>query len=90
MTIAGQSAGSWSVSLHMMSPMSKGLFHRVISMSGSPVKPEPLPSHQKDLAEKQARILNCTTDTVEEMVKCLKSKPAEEFGKSFPKFNVRH
>ena len=51
-TIAGQSAGSWSVALHMMSPMSKGLFHRVISTSGSPVRPEPLPSHQKDYAEK--------------------------------------
>ncbi|XP_051164874.1 uncharacterized protein LOC127283823 [Leptopilina boulardi] len=86
-TIAGQSAGSWSAALHMMSPMSKGLFHRVISMSGSPVKPEPLPSHQKNLAIKQAQILNCPTDNIEEMVKCLKTKPAEEFGKSFPKFN---
>lgn len=86
-TIAGQSAGSWSVALHMMSPMSKGLFHRVISMSGSPVKPEPLPSHQKHLAKRQAQILNCPTEPIEAMVECLKTKPAEEFGKSFPKFN---
>ncbi|KAJ8725241.1 hypothetical protein PYW07_016199 [Mythimna separata] len=35
-TIMGQSAGSASVALHISSPMSKGLFRRVISLSGSP------------------------------------------------------
>ena len=35
-TIAGQSAGSMSVALLQMSPRAKGLFHRVIGMSGSP------------------------------------------------------
>ncbi len=34
-TIAGQSAGSMSVSLLQASPAAKGLFHRVIGMSGS-------------------------------------------------------
>ncbi|MBK9011192.1 carboxylesterase family protein [Novosphingobium sp.] len=35
-TIAGQSAGSMSVALLQMSPQAKGLFHRVVGMSGSP------------------------------------------------------
>jgi len=35
-TIAGQSAGSMSVALLQMSPKAKGLFHRVVGMSGSP------------------------------------------------------
>lgn len=35
-TIAGQSAGSMSVALLQMSPKARGLFHRVVGMSGSP------------------------------------------------------
>ncbi|XP_055919367.1 esterase FE4-like isoform X1 [Eupeodes corollae] len=34
-TIAGQSSGGTAVTLHMVSPLSKGLFHRAITMSGS-------------------------------------------------------
>lgn len=33
-TIFGESAGSWDVCLHMVSPASRGLFHRAISQSG--------------------------------------------------------
>jgi para-nitrobenzyl esterase len=36
-TIFGQSAGSRSVSLQMISPLSAGLFHRAISQSGGPI-----------------------------------------------------
>lgn len=45
-TIAGQSAGSMSVGTLQMSPLAKGLFHRVVGMSGSPMRPRgavPLP-----------------------------------------------
>lgn len=35
-TIAGQSAGSSSVALLQLSPEARGLFHRVVGMSGSP------------------------------------------------------
>ena len=38
-TIMGQSAGSWSVFYHMMSPLSKGLFHQVIGQSRAVVSP---------------------------------------------------
>ena len=34
-TIFGESAGSISVSCHVMSPLSKGLFHQAISHSGT-------------------------------------------------------
>jgi para-nitrobenzyl esterase len=38
-TISGQSAGSMSVGMLQMSPLAKGLFHRVVGMSGSPMRP---------------------------------------------------
>ena len=38
-TIAGQSAGSMSVGMLQVSPLARGLFHRVVGMSGSPFRP---------------------------------------------------
>ncbi|MBU6167060.1 MAG: carboxylesterase family protein [Alphaproteobacteria bacterium] len=38
-TISGQSAGSMSVGTLQMSPLARGLFHRVVGMSGSPMRP---------------------------------------------------
>ncbi|KAG0417950.1 hypothetical protein HPB47_005226 [Ixodes persulcatus] len=35
-TLMGQSAGSISIGLHLLSPRSRGLFHRAIMQSGSP------------------------------------------------------
>ncbi|XP_047998519.1 esterase E4-like isoform X2 [Leguminivora glycinivorella] len=81
-TIAGCSAGSISVMLHMISPMSKGLFHRGIAMSASPMGKEPLPSHQMNLAQKQAKILNCPTNSSRAIVDCLKTKSWQEMGNS--------
>ena len=38
-TIMGESAGSWSAYYHIFSPLSKGLFHRIIGQSGTPMSP---------------------------------------------------
>ena len=38
-TIMGESAGSWSVHYHMLSPLSTNLFHQVIGQSGTSVSP---------------------------------------------------
>ncbi|XP_052744658.1 carboxylic ester hydrolase-like [Bicyclus anynana] len=86
-TIAGCSVGSKSVMLHMISPMSKGLFHRGISMSGSPLYPSPSPDNLYNLAEKQARVLNCPSDNSKVIVDCLKTKTARELGDSLKGFN---
>ncbi|KAL6420041.1 hypothetical protein ACFW04_010998 [Cataglyphis niger] len=73
-TISGYSIGGFSVLLHMVSPMSKGLFHRAIMMSGS-MTSEPYPTEQLHLAKKQAELLNCPSDTTDAMLVCLSSKP---------------
>lgn len=89
-TITGYSAGSWSVSLHLVSPMSKGLFHRAIAMSGSAIYQKPLPMEQKNLAIKQAEILDCPTDTVGNMLICMNTKTADEFANSLSQFFEWH
>ena len=38
-TLFGESAGSLSVALHLISPMSEGLFHRIILQSGTALAP---------------------------------------------------
>lgn len=72
-TLMGYSAGSFSVGLHMLSPMSKGLFHRAIMMSASPLGQLKYKTHQLDLAEKQAKLLNCPVKPIKEMIKCMKA-----------------
>nr|BAC22502.1 putative pheromone-degrading enzyme [Antheraea polyphemus] len=87
-TLAGYSAGSISVMLHMISPMSKGLFHRGISMSASPINKEPLPNNFQSLAVKQAQIVNCSTASNQAIVDCLKTISWKVLGDSLPQFFV--
>jgi len=87
-TISGYSVGGFSVFLHMVSPMSKGLFHRAIMMSGSMML-EPYPTEQLHLAKKQAELLDCPTDTIDSMLICLNSKPVENFTETIRNFFVR-
>lgn len=70
-TLMGYSAGAMSNTLHMVSPMSQGLFHRVIIMSGSASAQWSIPSDQLDLAKKQARLLNCSDESVKSIMECL-------------------
>lgn len=57
-TIMGASAGGVSVHMHMMSPLSEGLFHRAIAMSGLATAPynEPTPNPLA-LAKRQAEVV---------------------------------
>ncbi|KAI4501643.1 hypothetical protein M0802_002978 [Mischocyttarus mexicanus] len=85
-TIGGTSVGATSVLLHMVSPMSKGLFHRGIAMSGSFIGLKPYGRDQKNLAIKQAEFLNCPTDTTRSMIDCLRSKPIESYTRTISQF----
>lgn len=87
-TISGCSVGGLSVWLHMVSPMSKDLFHRAIVMSGSLLNAEPFPTQQIDLARKQAKLLNCPSDNSEDILTCLRSKPVANFTDTMGEFFV--
>jgi carboxylesterase type B len=47
-TISGQSAGAMSVHAHVLSPLSKGLFHRAIAQSGALNGPRKLSDAEQD------------------------------------------
>lgn len=79
-TLMGQSAGARSVMLHLVSPMSNGLFHRAILMSGGVTGQWEVPPHQIHLAKKQARIVKCPEEDTEAMVECLRKIDGEIIG----------
>ncbi|XP_037041115.1 esterase E4-like isoform X2 [Bradysia coprophila] len=81
-TIGGHSAGSFSVTAHMVSPMSQGLFHRVIGLSGSiasgPVDAPIKRGTTNTVAVMElAKRVNCTTISVDGMVDCLRNTSAQ-------------
>lgn len=87
-TLFGYSAGAWSVTLHLVSPMSRGLFHKAIISSGSVLGQWQLSKNQLELAKKQARLVGCpdTNETI--LLGCLRSIPAEVLGNSLDLFDV--
>lgn len=70
-TISGESAGSMSVSLHMLSPMSKGLFHKAILLSGSLASNIVTQSNNMDVIKVLANATNCSNANTTELVACL-------------------
>ena len=79
-TIFGVSAGGSSVSLHLLSPLSKGLFHQAIAESGvdfSPFAIQPT-SFGVGFAKELAQKLNCPTGNHDTMVACLREKEAAD------------
>lgn len=78
-TIFGGSAGSASVGFHMLSPMSKGLFHKAILQSGSPVCVWANCPSEVALkrAHSVATIAGCNFKTSKDILNCLRKLPAE-------------
>ena len=83
-TLAGQSAGAFSVGTHMVSPPSFELFHRAVAMSGSPVRVTGTdttlaPGSGRRVALDLARHLNCSTTLGDAaVVACLREKPWQD------------
>jgi carboxylesterase type B len=71
-TLMGNSAGAYSVTAHMVSPMSNGLFQRVIALSGAITWQKRFENDYLGLAESLAQKLNCTTSSLEAMTDCLR------------------
>ncbi|KAE8750498.1 Carboxyl/Cholinesterase 18 [Frankliniella occidentalis] len=77
-TLAGFSAGSASALMHTLSPLSKGLFHRVLALSGSPLNPWAQQPSALANAKRFAELANCTGANTAAIVSCLQAKNATE------------
>lgn len=77
-TIAGHGHGAAMVNLLMISPMAKGLFSRVILMSGSALSPWAI-AYDADLYSRHlGKSLGCPNYDNVVMVNCLRSKSVDE------------
>ncbi|CAO2610079.1 Acylcarnitine hydrolase [Lemmus lemmus] len=77
-TIFGESAGGTSVSSHVVSPMSKGLFHRAIMESGVAVLPGLISSSSEVIYQTVANLSGCEAMDSEALVHCLRGKSEAE------------
>lgn len=75
-TILGESAGGSSVSLHIVSPSSRGLFHRGISISGNAYTPWALvrPGVARERAIRTAQDAGCPYTDTRATLDCLRTK----------------
>uniref|UniRef100_A0A8D2E2E5 Carboxylesterase type B domain-containing protein n=1 Tax=Sciurus vulgaris TaxID=55149 RepID=A0A8D2E2E5_SCIVU len=77
-TIFGQSVGGSSVSLHVVSPMSQGLFHGAIMESGVALLPSLITSSSEAVSTMVANLSACGQIESEALVSCLRGKSEEE------------
>ncbi|KAG3257099.1 cocaine esterase-like, transcript variant X2 [Ictidomys tridecemlineatus] len=77
-TIFGESAGGTSVSSHVVSPMSQGLFHGAIMESGVALLPGLITSSSKDVSTVIANLSSCEQVESEALVSCLRGKSEQE------------
>nr|XP_033798110.1 fatty acyl-CoA hydrolase precursor, medium chain-like isoform X2 [Geotrypetes seraphini] len=80
-TIFGESAGGISVSLLILSSLTKGLFHKAISESGVASMPDFIISDPKkinDFTNKVASLSGCEDKDSAAIVNCLRNKPEDE------------
>ncbi|CAH2324158.1 Hypothetical predicted protein [Pelobates cultripes] len=77
-TLFGESAGAVSVAAQVVSPLSKGLFHRAITESGTAMMPAVFAKNQKELLIFQLLVAKASGCHLVPIVSCLKKKTAEE------------
>ncbi|XP_070551779.1 carboxylesterase 4A-like [Ptychodera flava] len=81
-TVFGESAGSMSAEFLMLSPLADGLFHRAIMQSGTSTMATYTGTdaalHNR-IAHALGEVLGCEKGNSEELMKCLRTVPAEKF-----------
>lgn len=83
-TIAGESIGATSVSMHLVSPTASGLFHRAIMASG--VEPPGVPTEAKAIEQGDAFALKVGCPAGPDQVACLRAKPVSDLVAASPTY----
>ncbi|KAI4457910.1 carboxylic ester hydrolase [Holotrichia oblita] len=87
-TLTGMSAGGASVHYHYLSPLSRGLFHRGISQSGTALSPWAIQEASLDKAKRLAVLMGCPTRSSREIVDCLKVRNGNQIAEAVKNFFV--
>lgn len=87
-TLVGLSAGGASVHYHYLSPMSKGLFHTGLSLSGTAFDNWAQARNSREKAIKLGELVNCPTSNMTNMLICLKECSVQDLGKAQAKLMV--
>ncbi|XP_060248108.1 pyrethroid hydrolase Ces2e-like isoform X2 [Meriones unguiculatus] len=77
-TIFGESAGGTSVSSHVVSPMSQGLFHGAIMESGVALLPDLISNTSEVVYKMVANMSGCEPVESKALMRCLRDKSEEE------------
>lgn len=85
-TVMGQQAGGASVHYHMLSPLTRGLFNRAVSMSGTALCWWASLKRPLERAQKLAKLVDCPQKVKEDLVSCLKEKPMDALMNTHPNF----
>ncbi|XP_058796191.1 esterase FE4-like [Phymastichus coffea] len=89
-TLTGCSAGAVSTILHMLSPMSKGLFHRGFIASGAPETRFKSTTNETHILLAQAKLVDCPDNDVDKALACLKTAPRQKFVDTMYQFYQSH
>ncbi|XP_046639321.1 venom carboxylesterase-6-like isoform X4 [Daphnia pulicaria] len=87
-TIFGESAGGASVQFQVLSPHSKGLFHRAIAQSGATGCPWAIQHSVGEYTRILAEDLNCPTSNSRELLACLRNTDAKQIMESRKKLMI--
>ena len=90
-TIAGESAGSASVSILLLAKQAEGLFHRVIGESGSVLAEWAVDrdGRGKKASTRVAEIAGCPLEPYSELLNCVRHLDAQNLTDAYGEFRVR-
>ncbi|KAK3103706.1 hypothetical protein FSP39_021177 [Pinctada imbricata] len=77
-TIAGHSAGGYSIGLHLLSNHSTGLYNRAIMMSGFGLSPRAISHQARAFTNGAARYIGCPTSNSTNLITCMRSRKASD------------
>ncbi|XP_066965031.1 bile salt-activated lipase-like isoform X2 [Macrobrachium rosenbergii] len=87
--LVGNSAGGASVILHLISPLSRGLFSRAAALSGCAMAPWALQASPQRFAKKLAQDVGCPKAPIPDLLACLRRTDAMTINQAYAEKNIQ-